>query len=149
MQITSRQTQLKIDPEVDREMIIYGVALLSLCVLIGLFLGQVLGSVLGIQANVGGVGIAICLLVFACSHPASKPHFQGPSAQGVLFWSGMYIPIIVAMAARQDVYGALGSGFIAVLAGMSAVVISFAAIPILMLFGSRDRAPASISSERR
>src|SRR6056297_2391476 len=130
-------------------MIIYGVSLLSLCVLIGLFLGQVLGSVLGIEANVGGVGIAICLLVFACSHPASKRKFQGASAQGVLFWSGMYIPIIVAMAARQDVYGALGSGFIAVLAGTFAVLIGFAAIPILMLFSAGGGAKASISSEGR
>jgi malonate transporter MadL subunit len=43
-------------------MIIYGVALLSGCLLVGMLTGEVLGVVLGVSANVGGVGIAILLL---------------------------------------------------------------------------------------
>ncbi|WP_228491151.1 malonate transporter subunit MadL, partial [Pseudomonas aeruginosa] len=39
-------------------MIIYGVALLSLCTLAGLFIGEILSVLLGVPANVGGVGIA-------------------------------------------------------------------------------------------
>ena len=37
-------------------MIIYGVALLSGCLLLGMLMGQALGVMLGIDANVGGVG---------------------------------------------------------------------------------------------
>jgi malonate transporter MadL subunit len=43
-------------------MIIYGVALLSGCLLVGMLTGEVLEVVLGVSANVGGVGIAILLL---------------------------------------------------------------------------------------
>jgi len=46
-------------------MIIYGVALLSTCLVIGMLIGQALGAALGIDANVGGVGIAMLLLVLA------------------------------------------------------------------------------------
>ena len=46
-------------------MMIYGVALLSGCSLVGLFVGELLGKLLGVQANVGGVGIAMLLLVLA------------------------------------------------------------------------------------
>ncbi len=49
-------------------MIIYGVALLSLCTLAGLFIGEILGVLLGVPANVGGVGIAMLLLIFVGSY---------------------------------------------------------------------------------
>ena len=39
-------------------MVIYGVGLLSFCMLVGMFVGDLLGEVMGVQANVGGVGIA-------------------------------------------------------------------------------------------
>ena len=39
-------------------MIIYGTALLAACHLIGLFLGDLLGALIGVKSNVGGVGIA-------------------------------------------------------------------------------------------
>ena len=44
-------------------MIIYGVAFLALCTLAGLFVGELLGQWMGIPANVGGVGIAMLLLI--------------------------------------------------------------------------------------
>ncbi|MEC8918299.1 MAG: malonate transporter subunit MadL, partial [Pseudomonadota bacterium] len=37
-------------------MVIYGVALLAGCMLVGLIIGDVLGQLLGIDANLGGVG---------------------------------------------------------------------------------------------
>ena len=45
-------------------MVVYGVALLSFCMLAGVFLGRLLGYLLGIDANVGGIGIAMLLLIF-------------------------------------------------------------------------------------
>jgi malonate transporter MadL subunit len=43
----------------------------------------------------------------------------------------MYIPIVVAMAARQDVVAAVSSGWMAIIAGVAAVAVSFAMIPLL------------------
>ena len=44
-------------------MVIYGVALLSICTLIGMFAGDLLGQLIGVKANVGGVGFAMLLLI--------------------------------------------------------------------------------------
>ena len=44
-------------------MVIYGVALLAFCFITGLFLGELLGRLIGIEANLGGVGIAMLLLI--------------------------------------------------------------------------------------
>ena len=41
-----------------------------------------------------------------------------PTEQGVLFWSAMYIPIVVAMAATQNVVAALAGGPMAAIAGL-------------------------------
>lgn len=46
-------------------MIIYGVALLAICTLAGVILGDMLGVLLGVKSNVGGVGIAMILLICA------------------------------------------------------------------------------------
>mgnify|MGYP001548997519 CR=1 FL=1 len=44
-------------------MAIYGTALLSICLLCGLIAGKLLGLAIGIEANVGGVGIAMLMLI--------------------------------------------------------------------------------------
>lgn len=46
-------------------MIIYGVALLAICTLAGVIMGDMLGVLLGVKSNVGGVGIAMILLICA------------------------------------------------------------------------------------
>jgi malonate transporter MadL subunit len=119
-------------------MIIYGVALLSTCLLAGLFIGELLGQLLGVQANVGGVGIAMLLLVLACGSERFKPLTAGQSGTGINFWSGMYIPIVVAMAASQNVVAAVGGGMLALLAGAGAVLVSFALVPVLSRIGAQS-----------
>lgn len=49
-------------------MIIYGVVLLSIYTLTGLVIGQVLGALLGVPSNVGGVGIGMFLLIGAATY---------------------------------------------------------------------------------
>jgi malonate transporter MadL subunit len=120
-------------------MVIYGVAPLSLCLLIGMFAGEVLGLLLNLQANVGGVGIAMLLLLFASNSKRFQSLTHAPSSTGVEFWSAMYIPIVVAMAARQNVAGALDGGLLALIAGSSAVVVSFALVPIISRLASANR----------
>ena len=124
-------------------MIIYGVALLSACLIAGQFIGELLGELIGVEANVGGVGIAMLLLILAHNLPRQRPLASGASVGGITFWSAMYIPIVVAMAARQNVAGALDGGVLALLAGVGAVVVSFALIPLMSRIGN---APATADS---
>ena len=44
-------------------MIIYGTAILAICHLLGDYLGNTLGMLLGVKANVGGVAISMILLI--------------------------------------------------------------------------------------
>ena len=120
-------------------MIIYGVALLSFCMLVGVFAGDVLGKLIGVQANVGGVGIAMLLLILLSSRRSSGLRLSAPSQSGIHFWSAMYIPIVVAMAAKQNVIAALSSGWMAIIAGTAAVIASFALVPIIARFRPRDQ----------
>jgi len=112
-------------------MVIYGVALLAFCMLVGVFAGDVLGAAIGVEANVGGVGIAMLLLIVLSNLSRREFHLSPPTESGVNFWSAMYIPIVVAMAARQDVIAAVSSGWMAIIAGVAAVAASFALIPLL------------------
>jgi len=119
-------------------MIIYGVALLSACLIVGLYVGELLGQLLGVQANVGGVGIAMLLLVLASGSARMKTLVTGPSGDGVKFWGAMYIPIVVAMAASQNVVAAVSGGMLAILAGVLAVLVSFALVPLLSRIGPQS-----------
>ena len=116
-------------------MIIYGVALLATCLVTGMVAGEYLGVAIGVDANVGGVGIAMLLLVIACNISRFTLPVDGPSGEGIKFWSAMYIPIVVAMAARQNVFSALSGGWMAIVAGVAAVTASFAMIPLLARLG--------------
>ena len=46
-------------------MTIYGLGILAACFLAGQLLGEMLGRLIGIDANVGGVGFAMILLIVA------------------------------------------------------------------------------------
>ena len=121
-------------------MVIYGVALLSFCMLVGVVAGELLGDLIGADANVGGVGIAMLLLIALSNLSGKSFHLSAPTQEGVGFWSAMYIPIVVAMAAQQDVVAAVSSGWMAIVAGIAAVAVSFAFIPLLDRWhvGARD-----------
>jgi malonate transporter MadL subunit len=118
-------------------MVVYGVALLAACSLVGLFVGDLIGAALGLDANVGGVGIAMLLLVALPNLPGKALQPNTPSGSGVQFWSQMYIPIIVAMAAKQNVAAAVSGGAMAIVAGTLAVVAGFALVPVLSRLAKR------------
>ena len=116
-------------------MLVYGVALLSVCLVVGMIVGQLLGLALNVDANVGGVGIAMLLLVLASNSKLFKSLTEGAAGQGIQFWSAMYIPIVVAMAAQQNVAAAVDGGLLAILAGTAAVIVSFALVPVISKIG--------------
>ena len=123
-------------------MIIYGVALLSVSLIFGMLIGEALGVMLGVDANVGGVGIAMLFLVFASNSASFRTLTEGAAGEGIKFWSAMYIPIVVAMAARQNVAAAADGGMLALVAGIAAVLVSFALVPVISRFGSSDNEAA-------
>lgn len=119
-------------------MVIYGVALLAVCMLTGMFVGDVLGELMGVQANVGGVGVAMIMLLLLSNFESKRLTLSPITEGGIGFWSAMYIPIVVGMAAQQNVVGALSGGWMAILAGVLAVIASFAMVPVLARLGRGD-----------
>jgi len=112
-------------------MIIYGTALLAACHLLGIFLGDLLGHALGVKTNVGGVGIAMMLLIFARLYMAKKDILPKLTELGVEYWGAMYIPVVVAMAAQQDVVAALRGGPVALLSALGAVALCACVIALI------------------
>lgn len=131
-------------------MAIHGVALLAFSCLGGLVLGDGLGALLGVQANVGGVGFAMLILIALTGRLERADRFQPAAAAGVVFWSNLYLPVVVAMAAQQNVLGAIKGGPIAILAGVTGVGASFALVPVLARLGRRppEAAAADDGGER-
>jgi malonate transporter MadL subunit len=116
-------------------MIIYGTALLSACLLAGLTLGRCLGVLLGVDADIGGVGIAMILLILGCDWLHRSGRMKPPTEAGISFWGQIYVPIVVAMAASQNVLGALSGGLMAILAGLAVVVVCFVLVGVLVRWG--------------
>lgn len=116
-------------------MIIYGTALLAVCHLIGLFVGDLLGVAIGVKANVGGVGIAMLLLIFSRLYLHKHGLLPKETEAGVGFWGAMYIPVVVAMAAQQNVVSALRGGPVALIAAFGAVLLCACCIAVLSRMG--------------
>ncbi len=112
----------------------------------GLFVGELLGKLIGVQANVGGVGIAMLLLILLSDYLRKNDRLKPVSQQGVIFWSSIYIPVVVAMAAKQNVLAAVKGGPAAILAGALAVVVCFALVPVISRVGRSDLIPPSKAS---
>ena len=112
-------------------MIIYGVALLAGCYIVGNLIGGMLGHLVGIQANIGGVGFAMLLLIIISTWAKEKGLMKEKEEQGIKFWSAMYIPIVVAMSSIQNVAAALSGGLVAIIGGAVAVLIGFLIRPVL------------------
>jgi len=130
-------------------LVIYGVALLAGCMIVGIFVGELLGQMIGVQANVGGVGIAMLLMVVASEFLRRRGRLKQLSEQGILFWSSIYIPVVVAMAAKQNVIAAVKGGPAAILAGALAVVLSCALVPVISRIGSGETAVSESSANEQ
>jgi malonate transporter MadL subunit len=119
-------------------MTIFGVALLAICTLIGVFVGDVLGILLGVKANVGGVGLAMMLLMAARVWLVRRGILSHGIKLGVEFWATMYIPIVVAMAAQQNVVAAVRGGPMVIITAVLVVGLCFATVGLIGRIG-RDR----------
>lgn len=123
-------------------MIIYGTALLALCHLLGIFLGDALGQLLGVKTNVGGVGIAMLLLIFARLYLQKTNRLPKLTEVGIEYWGAMYIPVVVAMAAQQDMVAALRGGPVALIAAVATVALCAVVISAINRAEKQADAPA-------
>jgi malonate transporter MadL subunit len=96
-------------------MVIFGTALLAACYLAGIFIGELIAVLIGVKADVGGVGIAMMLLIAAQHYLRKHGFLTHESERGITFWAMLYIPVVVAMAATQNVVVAIRGGPIALL----------------------------------
>ena len=108
---------------------IYSLLTLALCMLLGKYIGTCFGSLVGIGADVGGVGFAILLLLFVNNSKWFPFAKRQDFIQGMNLWKKMYMPVVVAMAASQNVYRMLTSGMVAIVGGAAVV-----AFPFLLLY---------------
>lgn len=115
-------------------MFIYGLALLSFSYLLGQWLGEILGKLIGINSNVGGVGFAMIILMLLKELFERKGWWNTELILGINFWNKMYIPVVIAMAASLNVQSAVSSGLLAVLVGLIPVVFAFIFFPFLLKF---------------
>jgi malonate transporter MadL subunit len=104
-------------------MVIYGTALLAICHMLGIVCGDLLGRAMGMKTNVGGVGIAMLLLIVSRLWLHRHGRLCAISESGVTYWGAIYIPVVVAMAMQQNVVAALHGGPMALVAATGSVVV--------------------------
>jgi len=121
---------------------IYGFGIVAACMYLGSFLGYGLGKLLGISGNVGGVGFAMLMLVLLSNYvEAKKGGFSERTQNGIRLLSALYIPIIVAMAAKQNVVAAFDGGAVAFLAGGVATIGAMLLVPFISKLGKSNTEP--------
>ena len=118
-------------------MTISGVALLAICTLFGAVLGDLLGMMLGVKANVGGVGLAMIFRIAGRHWLVRRKLLNEGIKLGVGFWAAFYIPIVVAMAANQNVVAAVESGPMVAIAAIATVLACFAAVALISRMSGR------------
>lgn len=130
-------------------MTIYGTALLAACHILGIVLGELLGRALGVKTNVGGVGIAMLLLIAARYHGHTRGWLAAKSEDGVNYWAALYIPVVIAMAMQQNVLKAISGGPMALLAAVLTVAACTLCISVINrreVIGSGDESPNAMRS---
>lgn len=117
---------------------IYGVALLAGCMFLGSFIGNLLGLWTGLGSDIGGVGFAMILLLLATNSKTVSKILPEGYTKGITFWKEMFIPVIIAMSASQNVTSALDGGVLALVLGVGVVVAMLLFIPVFNKFSSKD-----------
>lgn len=110
---------------------IYGVALLAACYLAGQLIGDQLGRLFHMNGNIGGVGFAMLLFILVSDFLKKKNLLTKEPEQGILFWSAMYIPVVIAMSATQNVKAALHGSWVALAVGVFVTLFMLMLVPVL------------------
>jgi malonate transporter MadL subunit len=117
---------------------IYGVAILAACFLVGQLVGDFLGRSFHLAGNLGGVGFAMLLLIILHDRFSRQDIISHETESGIQFWGRIYIPVVVAMSATQNVKAALSGGGVALLAGILGTTACFLLVPVFARFTQRS-----------
>lgn len=98
-------------------MSIYGVALLAFCIVVGKGLGFLIGELLGIGSDVGGIGFAMLLFMLLSPYVRTS----GEADTGIRFWATMYLPVYCSMVASLNVFSAVHNGLLPLYSGLAVV----------------------------
>src|SRR6056297_4138410 len=120
-------------------MVIFGGMILSICMFLGLFVGDLLGKAIGVKGNVGGIGFAMLLLVVVVEYLLKNEKISQKAQDGIYYWRYMYIPLVVAMACRQNVVAALKAGPVAIISGILVVILLFLCVPLVTKLIPEDK----------
>jgi malonate transporter MadL subunit len=126
---------------------IYGLGIVAACYFAGNFIGRILGQMIGIGGNVGGVGLAMLFLVLVTAKIHKSGGFSERTERGMLFLSAIYIPVVVAMAAKQNVVAAIDGGAVAFLAGGVATIGAMFLVPLLSKIGTAHQESEQIEDK--
>ncbi|HEY5690640.1 MAG TPA: malonate transporter subunit MadL [Cyclobacteriaceae bacterium] len=110
---------------------IYGVAILAGCFLVGQIIGNTIGHWVNIPGNMGGVAFAMFLLILVNERARKKGLLKEETVAGIQFWNAMYIPVVVALSATQNVRAALTGGWVALVVGVVATGCCLLLVPLL------------------
>ena len=117
---------------------IYGVALLAGCMFVGSFIGNLLGLWTGLGSDIGGVGFAMVLLLILTNSKRVNKILPENYTKGINFWKEMFIPVIIAMSASQNVVSALDGGVLALVLGVGIVVVMLLLIPVFNMLSPKE-----------
>lgn len=126
---------------------IYGVALLAGCAFVGSFIGELLGLLTGLNSDIGGVGFAMILLLLATNSKTVNKILPQSYTKGIEFWKEMFIPVIIAMSASQNVISALDGGVLALTLGVGIVIIMLLLIPLFNKFSGKSEDNSETEAE--
>jgi len=117
---------------------IYGFGLVAVFMYIGMFVGRILGHIMGVDGDIGGVGFAVIVMVAFISwkEKRGKP-LSEKTGKGIAFLGTLYIPVVVALSANQNVVVALESGLVPILAGILATVAAMLLVPVMSRLGGK------------
>ncbi|MGI6424667.1 MAG: malonate transporter subunit MadL [Tepidanaerobacteraceae bacterium] len=111
-------------------MTIYGVAIISGCMFVGNLIGDILGELMMVNSNVGGVGFSMIFLILMTDSSLFGSKLSKSAIDGLKYWQNMYIPVVAAMTASQNVVQAMSGGVVAVVAGFLATTVCFLLLPL-------------------
>lgn len=107
--------------------------------IVGIFIGRLLGLVLGVNGDVGGVGFAMLLMILITQYLESKGKpISKKTGDGIRLLSSLYIPIVVAMSSIQNVTSALNGGVVALLAGVLGSIGGLLLVPVISKLGKKS-----------
>ena len=121
------------------KVMIYGVAMLAGCMFVGSFFGNLIGLWTGLNSDIGGVGFAMILLLILTNSKKVNKVLPENYVKGINFWKEMFIPVIIAMSASQNVVSALDGGVLALVLGVGIVIIMLLLIPVFNMFAPKEK----------